>query len=67
MQSYVRQIQMTRVVPDDLRQGALAICLLNPVPGPHPGDAPKVTRYNFETGIWSNAQGDKYKNGKLVE
>ena len=26
-----------------------------------------ANRYNFETGIWSNDQGEKYKNGKLVE
>jgi hypothetical protein len=25
------------------------------------------SRYNFETGIWSNDLGEKYKNGKLVE
>jgi prepilin-type N-terminal cleavage/methylation domain-containing protein len=24
-------------------------------------------RYNFETGIWSNDRGEKFKNGKLVE
>ena len=24
-------------------------------------------RYNFETGIWSNDLGEKYKNGKLVK
>ena len=24
-------------------------------------------RYNFETGIWSNDQGEKYKNGERVE
>ena len=26
-----------------------------------------VNRYNFETGIWSNDQGEKYKNGERVE
>ena len=26
-----------------------------------------ANRYNFETGIWSNDLGEKYKNGKLVE
>lgn len=25
------------------------------------------TRYNFETGMWSNDQGEKYKNGERVE
>jgi hypothetical protein len=24
-------------------------------------------QYNFETGMWSNDQGEKFKNGKLVE
>jgi len=24
-------------------------------------------RYNFETGIWSNDRGEKFKNGTLVE
>ena len=24
-------------------------------------------RYNFETGMWSNDMGEKYKNGELVE
>ena len=24
-------------------------------------------KYNFETGIWSNDQGERYKGGKLVE
>jgi hypothetical protein len=24
-------------------------------------------RYNFETGIWSNDQGEKFKNGTRVE
>ena len=27
----------------------------------------KNMKYNFETGTWSNDQGEKYKNGKLVE
>jgi hypothetical protein len=26
-----------------------------------------VNKYNFETGIWSNDQGEKYKNGNRVE
>ena len=26
-----------------------------------------VNRYNFATGIWSNDQGEKFKNGELVE
>jgi len=24
-------------------------------------------QYNFETGIWSNDRGEKFKNGELVE
>ena len=32
--------------------------------GPHGG---RGIRYNFETGIWSNDRGEKFKNGKLVE
>ena len=35
------------------------------------GDQPKVSEsyltYNFETGIWSNDQGDKFKSGERVE
>jgi hypothetical protein len=27
----------------------------------------RVNRYNFETGMWSNDQGGKYKNGERVE
>jgi hypothetical protein len=27
----------------------------------------KNMKYNFETGTWSNDQGGKFKNGKLVE
>jgi hypothetical protein len=27
----------------------------------------KNMKYNFETGIWSNDRGEKFKNGKLVE
>jgi hypothetical protein len=26
-----------------------------------------VNRYNFETGVWSNDQGENYKNGERVE
>jgi hypothetical protein len=25
------------------------------------------TSYNFETGMWNNDRGEKFKNGKLVE
>ena len=26
-----------------------------------------VNKYNFETGVWSNDQGEKFKNGERVE
>jgi hypothetical protein len=26
-----------------------------------------VNKYNFETGMWSNDQGEKYKNGERIE
>ncbi|MDP6477488.1 MAG: hypothetical protein QF502_06220, partial [Nitrospinaceae bacterium] len=32
-----------------------------------PRGQPMLTSYNFETGTWSNDQGEKFKNGKLVE
>ena len=31
------------------------------------GHMKEFTKYNFETGIWSNDKGDKYKNGVRVE
>jgi hypothetical protein len=32
-----------------------------------PDEAPQLTRYNFETGMWVDDTGAKFKNGKLVE
>ena len=42
------------------------------VPGGHVwnvehDDIRENMKYNFETGLWSNAQGDKFKNGNRVE
>jgi type IV pilus assembly protein PilA len=34
---------------------------------PRCADIRENMKYNFETGIWSNDLGEKYKNGKLVE